>query len=66
MAIVKRGQAVGAIRTDLSDELIFAWVHALDSASDQWLLAHWQHLNREAIAHVSDQTVDAMRRALVP
>jgi AcrR family transcriptional regulator len=66
MAIVKRGQAVGAIRTDLSDELIFAWLHALDSASDHWLLAHWQQLDREAIARVSDQTVDAMRRALAP
>jgi len=66
MAIVKRGQAVDAIRTDLSDDLIFAWLQALDSASDHWLLAHWQHLDREAIADVSDQTVEAMRRAVAP
>ena len=66
MSIVKRGQAVGAIRTDLSNDLIFAWLHALDSASDHWLLAHWQQLDREAIARISDQTVDAMRRALAP
>ena len=66
MAIAKRGQEVGAIRTDLSDDLIFAWLQALDSASDHWLVAHWQQLDRQAIAHISDQTVEVMRRALAP
>jgi AcrR family transcriptional regulator len=66
MAIVKRGQEVGVIRSDIPDELIFAWLQALDDASDQWLLAQWKDLDRAAIARVSDQTVDAMRRAMVP
>ena len=66
MAIVKRGQEVGVIRTDVPDELIFAWLQALDDASDQWLLTHWEHLDREAIRQISDQTVDAMRRMLAP
>jgi len=30
------------------------------------LLARWEQLDREAIAKVSDQTVDAMRRVLAP
>ena len=64
MNIVKRGQELGVIRTDLSEDLIFAWLAALDAASDHWLLAHWSKLDREAIAHISDQTVDGMRRAL--
>ena len=64
MNLVKRGQELGVIRTDLSEELIFAWIAALDDASDHWLLAHWSKLDREAIAHISDQTVDGMRRAL--
>ncbi len=64
MTIVKRGQELAVIRTDIPDELIFAWLQALDEASDQWLLAHWKDLDRAAIAQVSDQTVDAMRRAL--
>jgi hypothetical protein len=64
MNIVKRGQELGVIRTDLSEQLIFAWIQALDDASDHWLLAHWSELDREAIAHISDQTVDGMRRAL--
>jgi AcrR family transcriptional regulator len=66
MTIIRRGREVGVIRTDLPDELIFAWLQALDEASDQWLLAHWKELDRAAIAKVSDQTVDAMRRVLAP
>jgi AcrR family transcriptional regulator len=66
MTIVKRGQEVGVIRNDIPDELIFGWLRALDEAGDQWLLAHWKDLDREAIARISDQTVDAMRRALMP
>jgi AcrR family transcriptional regulator len=66
MTIVKRGQELAVIRTDIPDELIFAWLQALDEASDQWLLAHWKDLDRASIAQVSDHTVDAMRRALAP
>jgi AcrR family transcriptional regulator len=66
MAIVKRGQEVGVIRSDIPDELIFAWLQALDDASDQWLLVQWKDLDRAAISRISDQTVDAMRRAMVP
>jgi AcrR family transcriptional regulator len=64
MNIVKRGQELGVIRTDMPDDLIFSWLQGLDDASDHWLLAHWLHLDHETIAHISDQTVDGMRRAL--
>jgi AcrR family transcriptional regulator len=64
MGIVQRGQELGVIRADMPEHLIFAWLQALDDASDHWLLAHWSTLDREAIAHISDQTVDGMRRAL--
>jgi AcrR family transcriptional regulator len=62
--LLKRGQELGVIRTDLSEQLILAWIAALDDASDHWLLDHWSKLDREAIAHTSDQTVDGMRRSL--
>jgi AcrR family transcriptional regulator len=64
MNILKRGQELGVIRTDLPDDLIFDWQQALDAASDHWLLAHWTELDRQAIADISNQTVDGMRRAL--
>jgi AcrR family transcriptional regulator len=66
MNIMKRGQQLGTIRTDLPDELIFGWLEALDDASDHWLLVHWQELDRAAIAQYSDQTVEAMKRAVSP
>ena len=64
MSILMLGQKLGVIRTDISLDIIFAWIQALDAASDHWMLAHWSELDREAIAHISDQTVDGMRRAL--
>lgn len=64
MTFVKRGQSLGVIRTDLSDNLLFAWLQSLDSASDDWLLAHWTELKQEDIATISDKTVEAMRRAV--
>jgi AcrR family transcriptional regulator len=64
MNILKRGQELGVIRTDLPEQLLFDWQQALDTASDHWLLAHWSELDRETIAYISDQTVDGMRRAL--
>ncbi len=64
MNLVKRGQELFVIRTDLPEQLIFAWIQALDDASDHWLLAHWSMLDREAIARISDQTVNGMRQAL--
>jgi AcrR family transcriptional regulator len=66
MNIIKRGQQLGMIRTDLPDELIFGWLEALNDASDRWLLVHWQELDRATIARYSDQTVEAMKRALSP
>jgi AcrR family transcriptional regulator len=66
MSIVKRGQELGVIRDDIPDEIIFAWLQALDEVGDQWLLAQWKDLDRQDIVRISDQTVDAMRRALAP
>jgi AcrR family transcriptional regulator len=66
MTFVRRGQVLGVIRTDLPGEVLFAWLEGLDRASDDWLLAHWHDLDREDIARISDQTVEAMRRAVAP
>ena len=62
MQLIKRGQDLGVIRTDLPDDLLFA----LDQASDQWLMSHWEQLDRAAIATLSGATVAAMSSALAP
>lgn len=64
--MIKRGQELGLIRTDLPTELLMAWFRGIDSASDDWLLAHLDQLDQEAITHISPQTNAAMRQALAP
>lgn len=64
MAFVARGQELGLIRRDLPDDLLFDVIATLDRAGDTWLLARWEQLDRETIARISDQTVDAMRRVV--
>jgi AcrR family transcriptional regulator len=64
MSFIKRGQEIGIVRNDIPDELIFLWLQGLDDACDTWLTKNWSQLDRAAIALISDQTVDAMRRAL--
>ncbi len=39
MALVRRGQELGFLRSDLPDDLLFDVLAALDQSSDTWLLA---------------------------
>jgi AcrR family transcriptional regulator len=66
MQLLKRGQEIGVIRTDLPDDLLFAWISALDQASDRWMMNHWEQMDRAAIATLSGATVAALSRALAP
>jgi AcrR family transcriptional regulator len=66
MQLIKRGQELGVIRADLPDDLLSAWIFALDQASDQWLMSHWEQMDREACAAFSDTTVAVISNALAP
>ena len=66
MALVRQGQRLGLVRADVPEELIFQWLRALDSASDDWLLVHWAQMTPETLARLSDMTVQAMRQAVAP
>ena len=61
-----RGQELGLIRTDLPNELLMAWFRAIDGASDDWLLAHLDQLDQEAMIHIAHQTIATIRQALAP
>ena len=61
-----RGQELGLIRKDLPNELLMAWFRAIDGASDDWLLAHLDQLDQEAITHISSQTIASIRQVLAP
>ncbi len=65
-ALFKRGQAVGAVRTDLPDDLLFALIPAVDDVSDKWLLDHRSELRREDLDAIADRATDLLRRLLAP
>jgi hypothetical protein len=63
-AMIKRGQELGLIRTDIPDKLLIAWFRAIDGATDNWLLAHMDHLDQETITHILCQTLASIRQVL--
>jgi AcrR family transcriptional regulator len=63
-ALIKHGQELGLIRSDVPNELLFAWFRAIDDASDSWVLAHLEQLDQEAILHISHQTIITIKQAL--
>ncbi|HLG60567.1 MAG TPA: TetR/AcrR family transcriptional regulator [Ktedonosporobacter sp.] len=65
-AMIKRGQELRLIRTDLPDNLLIAWFRAVDGASDDWLLAHLEQLDQETISSISHETIATIRRVLAP
>lgn len=66
IAIFKRGQEVGAVRTDLPDDLLFALIQAVDDVSDKWLLDHRSELKREDMDEAANRAMDLLRRLLGP
>lgn len=61
-ALLKRGQELGVIRTDIPDDLLMAWVEAVDDAHDRWLLKHWRELDQDALGASAERVVDGLRR----
>jgi AcrR family transcriptional regulator len=64
--MLRHGQLLGVVRNDLPEDLVLAWLQALDRSGDDWLLAHWDTLTPDDIARLSDQVSAAMRRAVAP
>lgn len=64
--ILRVGQRVGAVRTDLPVELIMAIVQAVDDAGDLYLVPRLHALSDEEVQRWSDVFVDLLRRILCP
>ena len=67
-SVLGKGRAVGAIRTDLPDDLIISLLMAVDSANGTWLLEHWvgfEDPEREAL-DFRLRTLDMVRRMFAP
>lgn len=65
-ALIQRGQDLGLIRTDLPQELLVAWFRAIDGATDDWLVAHLDGLDQEAIHSIARNSTEAIRHAVAP
>lgn len=66
LALLHRGQEVGAVRRDLPDDLLLSLFIAVDDAGDRWLLDRWDDLTRGELEAIVRKMVGAMRRLLAP
>mgnify|MGYP001180967439 CR=1 FL=1 len=64
--LIRRGQQLGVVRTDLPEELLVALFASVDDASDRWLLAHWETLSRAEMLATVRGVMDGLRRLLAP
>jgi AcrR family transcriptional regulator len=64
--LIKRGQELGVVRTDLPDDLLFALVTGLDGASDQWLMDHWDELAPEQAESLLRRVAEMIRLIMSP
>jgi AcrR family transcriptional regulator len=65
-AMVRKGQALGAIRKDLPEEMLVEMVVALDQVCDRWLAKHLQAGMRAQMIAMSSKVFAATRRLLEP
>lgn len=64
--ILRQGMALGVVRTDLPEDLLFSLVMALDEAHDKWLLGHMSTMNQEALQAAAAQMVALLQQLLTP
>jgi hypothetical protein len=65
-SFLKRGQQIGAVRSDLPDDLLLALFQSVDAASDQWMADHWDELDTDKMQDITLRVVDAIRRLMMP
>ncbi len=64
--ILRRGQALGTVRTDLPLELLVEITMGMGEAGDRWIAENWEHLSPAERDHVIQGDMDLFRRLLEP
>jgi AcrR family transcriptional regulator len=64
--LVRRGQTVGAVRTDLPEDLLVALAIGASEAADRWMVEHWEAVDPRDAKPVALRLFDAIRRLLEP
>jgi AcrR family transcriptional regulator len=65
-SLLRRGQQLGLVRTDLPEEFLIAMVTACDQAADHWLVDHWDELGGEEVYRLSRCVLEMLRASLAP
>ncbi len=65
-SLLRRGQELGAVRTDLPEDLLIAIFTGADDAADHWLVDHWDELGPEEVERLSRRVFDTIRSLLAP
>ncbi len=65
-ALIRKGQTIGLVRTDLPEDLLVALFIGIDDATDQWVLAHWETLSREELVTTARRVILGVNRILAP
>ncbi len=64
--LLARGQALGAVRTDLPASLLIDCAMGMGEALDRWVVENWSTLDDEAKARMPREHIDLFRRLLAP
>ncbi len=63
-ALIRRGQVIGVIRSDLPLDLLVEIAMGADQGGDRWMLDHWDDLSEEELRSIVDGRVDLLRDML--
>ncbi|MBL9107569.1 MAG: TetR/AcrR family transcriptional regulator [Myxococcales bacterium] len=64
--LLRGGQAVGAVRSDVPIDLLVHLAMAVGEAVDRWLLAQWEGMSPQELARVPGHIVDLFKRLAAP
>jgi AcrR family transcriptional regulator len=62
--LIRRGQTLGVIRTDLPLDLLVEIAMGADEAGDRWMMDRWEQLGEDEIQALVDGRVDLLRDML--
>lgn len=66
MSLIKRGQELEVVRTDLPSDYLAACLLGLGEGMGKWAVAHWDSLSEQDFKNLQEAKLDLMRRILTP
>jgi len=64
--VVRRGQELGVVRTDLPLDLLLTVLDGLDQSMHPWMAQHWNELSEDQREGLGMQMLDLQRRVMQP